>query len=308
MFKNVTDHVVQVQNEQINETENLRYRRIRIAKRVFTHVILIVVAVFAVFPIYYIIVNSLSPLATLASVSVTSMLPSITHMTLINYRALFAYQHDALLSIWLPNTLIYAGSASLIGIALSITTGIGLSRFKIPGKKAILYMLLILSTFPFVIMIIPFYDMFSSLKLTNSYAGLIIPYSAGAVIFASWLSKNYVDSIPRDFEEAAQIDGYSRTQALFKVLIPMTKPVIILSLLLAFFGPYTDYAFINIMVTSNGLWNMALGMYATTQISSQAINYGMFSAFAVVMGFPLFIVFFVFQKYLMSGFSITTYK
>lgn len=308
MLENTSKFGSAEQTETASEAKNTYYRRIRIVKRILTHVILIIIAIFAIFPIYYVIVNSFSPLSTLASVSVTSMLPTISHLSLENYAALFQYQHDALLRIWLPNTLFYAGSATLLGIALSITSGIALSRFKVPGKKAILYMLLVLSTFPFVVMIIPFYGMFASLHLTNTYIGLIIPYSAGAVIFAAWLSKNFVDSIPKDFEEAAQIDGYSRTHALFRVLLPMIKPVVILALLLSFFGPYTDYALINIMVTSNNLWNMALGMYSTSLISSHAINYGMFSAFAVVMGFPLFLVFFVFQKYLVSGFSITMYK
>ena len=297
-----------IQQKLVSDTRNNYYRRIRKTKRVLTHIVLILVGIFAVFPIYYIIINSLSPLASLASVSVTTMLPTITKLSFANYFALFTYQNDALLRFWFPNTMIYAGTATVLGLVLSITSGIGLARFNIPGKKAILYMLLILSTFPFVIMIIPYYDMFSSLHLTNTYWGLIITYSAGAVIFAAWLSKNYIDSIPKDFEEAAQIDGYSRTQALFRVLIPMTKPVLILALLLSFLGPYTDYAYINIMVTKNSLWNLALGMYATTQISSHAINYGMFSAFAVIMGLPIFIIFLVFQKYLIAGFSITMYK
>ncbi len=308
MINNVKESGLQRRADFISARKNAYFRRVRKIKRIITHLVLILVALFAVFPIYYIIVNSLSPLATLASVSVTSMLPTLTRISFGNYQALFAYQHGVLLRTWLTNTLIYAGTSSMLGIALSITSGIGLSRFRIPGRKAILYMLLVLSTFPFVIMVIPFYDMFSTLHLTNSYIGLIIPYSASAVIFAAWMNKNYVDSIPRDFEEAAQIDGYSRTQALFRVLVPMTKPVIILTLLLAFFGPYTDYALINVLVSKNSLWNMALGMYATTQISSHAINYGMFSAFAVIMGLPIFIIFIIFQRYLVSGFSITMYK
>ena len=308
MINNATESGLQRKTDFISARKNAYFRRVRKIKRIITHLVLILVAMFAVFPIYYIIVNSLSPLATLASVSVTSMLPILSRISFGNYQALFAFQHGVLLRTWLTNTLIYAGTSSMLGIALSITSGIGLSRFRIPGRKAILYMLLILSTFPFVIMVIPFYDMFSTLHLTNSYIGLIIPYSASAVIFAAWMNKNYVDSIPRDFEEAAQIDGYSRTQALFRILVPMTKPVIILTLLLAFFGPYTDYALINVLVSKNSLWNMALGMYATTQISSHAINYGMFSAFAVIMGLPIFIIFIIFQKYLVSGFSITMYK
>lgn len=294
--------------ETIIETGNTHYRRMRAIKRLITHVFLFLIAIYAIFPIYYVVINSLSAGISLASVSVSSLLPLPTKLSFQNYTGLFRFQHGALLSIWLPNTLFYAGSATILGLALALSAGLALSRFRIPGKKVILYMMLILSTFPFVIMIIPMYDMFSSLSLTNSYAGLIIPYSAGAVIFSAWLIKNYVDGIPLDFEESAQIDGYSRTQALFRILLPMVKPVLIMAMLLSFFGPYTDYAFINIMVTNGSLWNMAMGLYAYSQVSSQTINYGQFSAFAVVMGLPIFLIFLIFQKYLVSGFSISTYK
>ncbi len=138
--------------------------------------------------------------------------------------------------MWLKNTLVLDLAATAIGVALSITSGIAFSRMNVPLKKALLYMLLILSLFPFTIMVIPpFYFMFAELRLVGYYS-LIIPYSAGAVIFSSYLIKNAVDAIPKDFEEAAQVDGYTRTAALFRVLVPMSRPVISFAAVVAFMG------------------------------------------------------------------------
>ncbi|MEM3363755.1 MAG: ABC transporter permease subunit, partial [Thermoplasmatales archaeon] len=121
------------------------------------------------------------------------------------------------------------------------------------------------------------------------------------------LIKNYVDSIPRDYEEAAQLDGYSRTEALFKVLIPSAFPAVIFSFILSFMGPYTDYALAGQFLTSAHLYTLAIGMYYVST-GTVSMNYNTFAAFAVLMGLPIFIVFFVFQKYLVSGFSIGRYK
>ncbi len=294
--------------EFLSASRNMHYKRVRIIKRVITHLVLISVAIYSIFPIYYMFINSLSPGITLASVSINSLLPLPTRLSLVNYTGLFRFDGSALLKTWLPNTLFYSGVATILALGLSFSAGLALSRFRIPGKKVILYMMLILSTFPLAIMVIPLYDMFSELSLTNSYLGMILLYSGGAVIFNAWLIKNFTDGIPADFEESAQIDGHTRTQALFRVLLPMVKPVLIMSMLLAFFGPYSDYLLINMMVSNGKLDNMAQGLYKYSQISSQAINYGQFSAFSIVMGLPIFILFIAFQRYLVSGFSIATYK
>lgn len=284
--------------------KNTYFRRIRLLKRLFSHVFLILISIFAIFPIYYIVITSLSPIPALIDVSARSILPSISSLTLSNYQHII---YDYPFGTWLKNTLFLTGTSTLLGVSLALTSGIAMSRMHIPGKKALLYMMLIISTFPFVIMVIPFYFMFSRLHLVNSYFGLIIAYSAGAVIFSSWLIKNYADSIPHDYEEAAQLDGYSRTGALFRVLLPIAKPVIIFALIISFIGPYTDYALVSVLIYKPALYTLTMGMYSVVD-GTLGMNYSTFSAFALLMGLPIFIIFFAFQKYLSSGFSLSMYK
>ncbi|MGC8655942.1 MAG: sugar ABC transporter permease [Thermoplasmata archaeon] len=280
------------------------YRRIRMAKRIVSHLFLILIVIFSIFPIYYVLLMSLSPLSNLSQMSVEKLIPNLTYLTTSNYGAIL-YHYPFL--TWLKNTLIFSASATFFGVLLAISSGLALSRMNIPLRKVILYMMLILSLFPFVIMVIPFYFMFSELGLVNSYTGLIIAYSAGAVIFASWLIKNYVEMIPKDFEEAAQIDGYTKTGALFRVVLPIAKPVVIFALVLSFMGPYTDYALAGQLLTNPDMYTMAIGMYYVSQ-GTVSMNYGTYSAFAVLMGIPIFLLFFAFQRYLVSGFSIAMYK
>jgi arabinogalactan oligomer/maltooligosaccharide transport system permease protein len=301
-FLNRNMKVTENNLEEIYRMNNY-FRRMKIVKRIISHAILIIFAVFAVFPIYYVVITSLNSIGSLAEASLADLLPT-AHTSLANY-ANILFNHPFFL--WLKNTLILTGVSTIIGVLLSITSGLALSRFNIPLKHAILYMLLILTLFPFTMMVIPYYFMFAQLHLLDTYIGLIIPYSAGALIYSSYLIKNYVDNLPKDYEEAAQIDGLSRRSALFRILVPMSKPVIIFAMLIAFMGPYTDYALAGQFITSKSLYTMAIGLYYVSQ-GDIVINYGTYSAFAVLMGIPIFILFFVFQRYLVSGFSLSTYK
>ena len=201
---------------------NAYYKKIEIIKYAFSHIILVLFTIFAIFPIYYILITSFNPIGSLVTSSLSDILPNISKLTLANYNGIL-FHHPFFL--WMKNTLILTGTSTVIGVVLAIFSGFAMSRFNVPGKKSLLYTLLILALFPFTLMVIPFYFMFSELHLLDTYIGLIIPYSAGAVIYATYLIKNYVDAIPKDYEEAAQLDGYTRTEALFKILIPMAVPI-----------------------------------------------------------------------------------
>ncbi len=283
--------------------KNNYYKRIRLVKRIVSHIVLILFSLFAIFPIYYVFITSLNPIGSLGDATLRDLLPT-AKASLYNYYSII-FRHPFLL--WLRNTLFLTTTSTLIGLGLAIISGLAFSRFRIPAKHALLYTLLILTLFPFTMLVIPFYFMFAELHLLNTFIGLIIPYSAFSLIYATYLIKTYVDNIPKDYEEAAQMDGLSRRGALFRILIPMAKPVIIFSLIIAFMGPYTDYALAGQFLTSPGKYTMAIGMYYISQ-GTITVNYGVYSAFAVLMGIPIFIVFFVFQKYLVSGFSLSTYK
>jgi arabinogalactan oligomer/maltooligosaccharide transport system permease protein len=304
MDENVNTRIKIEETKNEYESKNNYYKRIKLIKRIITYVILTIISIYAVFPIYYMVILSFSPISSLGTMNLSAIIPNLSHMVTSTYVSIVK---NYPFFLWLRNTLFLTGVSSLAGVGLSITSGIVMSRFNISGKKALLYMLLILTTFPMTIMVIPYYFMFAKLHFIDNIFALLIPYSAGAVIFATYLIKNYVDAIPRDYEEAAQLDGYSKTHALFKVLIPSSFPVIVFAFILSFMGPYTDYALAGQFLTSAHLYTMAIGMYYVST-GTVSMNYNVFAAFAVLMGIPIFIIFFIFQKYLVSGFSIGKYK
>ncbi len=271
----------------------------RVVHKLLSHVVLLLTSLFALFPIYFILWTSFSRIQ-LAALS-ASILPDPHTLTLSNYAAILS---NSQFSVWLKNSLIFGTSSAVIGIGLAAFTGYGLSRFNFPGRKTLIYFVIGISLFPGIVLIIPFYFMFAKLNLIDTYIGLIIPYSAGSVIFSGILVKNYIDSIPEDLEEAALVDGYTRTGAFFRVILPMCKPILALGVLLAFVGPYTDYALANAFITSSNLWTMALGLYKTSQTVGIGFNYGIFSAFSFLMGAPILVLYMVFQRYIISGLTL----
>jgi len=272
----------------------------RMLRKIASHIVLIIATLFAIFPIYFILITSLSRVS-LAAISASSLIPSAQSITLANYMSVLGNNQ---FPIWLKNSLIFGLSSAAIGLSLAAFTGYGLSRFNFPGRRTLIYFVIGLSLFPGIVLIVPFYFMFASLNLIDTYLGLIIPYSAGSIIFSGILVKNYIDSIPEDLEEAALVDGYSRTGAFFRVTLPLCKPILALGVLLAFVGPYTDFALANVFITSPGLWTLALGLYKVSQTVGQGTNYGIFSAFSFIMGIPIIVLYIAFQRYIVSGLTL----
>jgi arabinogalactan oligomer/maltooligosaccharide transport system permease protein len=279
-----------------------RRRWIRLVKRVASHLILILACAFALFPIYFIVVTSFSTLP-IASITAHALAPNPSQLTTASYDTVLFHQSPSFLSL-LGNSLIFAGSAAAIGLLLAAFTGFALSKFNFPGRRTFVYFILLISLFPGFVMILPFYLMFAKVGLIDSYIGLIIPYSAGAVVFSGILVKNYMDSIPDDIEEAALVDGLSRTGAFFRVLIPLCYPILGLAAFLAFIGPYTDYALAHVFITTSDKWTLALGLYNINSTETGTQNYGLVTAFAIVMSLPIVAFYMVFQRYIIGGLTM----
>ncbi len=279
-----------------------RRRWVRLAKRVASHLVLILACAFALFPIYFIVVTSLSTLP-IAAITAHVLVPNPHSLTAASYNTILYHLSPSFLAL-MTNSLIFAGSAAATGLALAAFTGFALSKFNFPGRRTFVYFILLISLFPGVLLVIPYYFMFNSLGLIDTYLGLIIPYSAGAVVFSGILVKNYMDSIPDDIEEAALVDGLSRTQAFFRVLIPLCYPVLGLAAFLAFLGPYTDFALAHLFITTTNLETLALGIYSINSGDQGTQNYGLVTAFAVVMSLPIVAFYLAFQRYIIGGLTL----
>ncbi|AHC51462.1 sugar ABC transporter permease [Sulfolobus acidocaldarius SUSAZ] len=271
----------------------------KIIRLAISYLVLTVMAIISIFPIYYIVITSLNDIPSLASVSLGSLLPSK-----ISLNAYYGILFQEPFFVWLRNSLIMALGTIIISVLVAFLTGAALSRLNVPGKKALIVFLYILTFLPSVATVIPLYVMFASLHLINTYYGLILAYSSGTSIFGAYLVKIFIDTIPPEYEEAAMVDGLSRFRAYIRVLLPMTKPIVAFIMLLAFLGAYTDYALANAFITSGNMWTLTLGMYYLA-ITNHSTLYNVFAAFSVIMGVPIMAIFIAFQKYIRNVYSLS---
>jgi len=273
-----------------------------------SYLIIILIVLFAIFPIYYIVLTSFSKISSISDLTLSSMIPNLSSFTLSAYE----YVLHSQIGLWLRNSLILSAGTMAVAIAVALIAGVALSRLNIGGKKAIIVFLYILTFFPFTSIVIPLFLSFSKLGLLNNYFGLILIYSAGTAIFGAYMSKIFIDTIPKEYEEAAMVDGQSRFMSFITIVFRIALPVIIFISLLAFIAAYTDYAVVNVFVTKGSLYTLMLGLYhisaigGTSAVNSVNLNY--FSAFALLMGLPILIVFIVFQKYLTQMYSMSGTK
>ena len=211
---------------------------------------------------------------------------------------------------WFTNTFIIALAASVIQTFMVLCMAYTLSRLRFKGRKFLMNAMLVLGMFPGMLTMIILYrvladmNMFGDTGLTqmNAVPGLILVYTASSAM-GYHVAKGFFDTIPKSLDEAARVDGANRSQVLFKVILPLAKPIVIYTLLTAFMGPWGDFVFASYVSFNNsdGM-NVAVGL--NNLISTKAgitNNYTMFCAGGVIVAIPITILFICLQKYYVEG-------
>ena len=204
---------------------------------------------------------------------------------------------------WYLNTLIIALVTAVIQTVIVLCMSYTLSRFRFKLRKPLMQFMLILGMFPGMLTMIILYRVLKDLGLTqaNAVPGLILVYVASSGM-GYYVSKGFFDTIPKSLDEAARVDGATRAQVLYKIILPLAKPIVIYTILTAFMAPWGDFVFARYVSfgTSAGM-NVAVGMYGWLQLDQIGQKYTMFCAGGVVVAIPVTILFMCLQKYYVEG-------
>src|SRR5213082_3060953 len=149
------------------------------------------------------------------------------------------------------NSLIIAFGSTALSVVLGVTAAYAFSRFRVPGKDDLLFFILSTRMMPPIAVAIPIYLMYRQLGLNDTHLGLILLYTAVNVSLAVWLLKGFIDEIPREYEEAAMVDGYSRLQAFFKVVLPQAITGIAATAIFCLIFAWNEYAFAVLLTSGN---------------------------------------------------------
>ena len=258
------------------------------------HVLLIIISIVWLIPFIFI---------TLQSFRIENAMPVgyvIPHQWgFNNYIELFKSDFPK----WYLNTFIVAVVTALLQTVIVLCMSYTLSRFRFKMRKPLMKFMLILGMFPGMLTMIILYRVLADLGLTqaNAVPGLILVYVASSGM-GYYVSKGFFDTIPKSLDEAARVDGASRATVLTKIILPLSKPIVIYTILTAFMAPWGDFVFAKYVSfgTSSGM-NVAVGMYKWLTNDMIGSRYTMFCAGGVIVAIPVAILFMCLQKYYVEG-------
>ena len=208
--------------------------------------------------------------------------------------------------LWARNSIIISFIVTLTGVIFASTGGYALSRFRFKGREFGMTAILTTQMFPATMLLLPFFILLSYLGLINSYIGLIIIYSSTALPFCIWQMKGYYDTIPPSLEESARIDGCSRFQAFYKIILPLSSPALVITALFSFMASWSEYVVAAIILQDPKLYTLPLGL--KTFQASLSTQWGLYAAGAVVVSIPVTILFISLSRYLVSGLTMGSVK
>ena len=204
---------------------------------------------------------------------------------------------------WFVNTAIMGVATAFLQTIFILSMSYVLSRLRFKGRKGLMNIMLILGMFPGFLTMILIYKVFFDFGLTENMAplGLIIVYCASSGM-GYYVSKGFFDTIPKSLDEAARVDGATRWQVFYKVIMPLSKPIIIYTILMGFMAPWGDFMLASYLIHENSVgMSVAVGMYKWLSRTNMNDYYTMFCAAGVIVAIPVVTVFLALQKYYVEG-------
>ena len=271
------------------------------------HVLIISVCLFSLFPLYLVVVSSFN---STGSLRLDSFIPR--EISFANYKMLFTDPTIPYMT-WVKNSLIIAGATAVLSVTIGSASAFAFSRLNFKGRKAGIQMLLLVQMFPAILAISAVYVIMErvytfapSLGL-GTQAGLLLIYLGGAMGVNIWLLKGFVDSIPKELDEAAKIDGASAVQTYWLIFMPLAAPVLAVVALLSFIGTFNEFILARLFLVDMESRTVAVGLqqFIGGQYSE---NWGPFAAGSIIASIPIVIIFLSLQKYIVNGLTAGSVK
>jgi arabinogalactan oligomer/maltooligosaccharide transport system permease protein len=256
----------------------------------FIYLDLVIVAVVVIYPLLWVVGTSLNSRAGVTG----SIIPAIP--TLDNYIRLFT---KTKYGNWYLNTLLVAILTTIFSIVLHTMTAFVFARFRFRGRKMGLLFVMILQLFPSFMGLTALYMVALNFGMLNNLMMLVIIYVAGGIPQNIWLVRGFMLNIPRSLDEAAFIDGASKVQLFFNVILPLSLPIITFISVTSFMGPWMDYMLPRYLINQNEKRTLAIGLF--DMISGTNNDVTAFCAGSVLVAIPITCLYMFFQKFLLEG-------
>lgn len=272
------------------------YKTRRIVSNTLIYIILAVLGIIWVSPLVYLVLHSFRAegLST-----VPYLIPQ--SYTFDNYIKLFTNTATLNFPRWYLNTFVVAVFACIISTLSVLMVSYAFSRLRFKSRKKFLNVGMILGMFPGFMTMIAIYYLLKAIGLNQTLVALVICYSSGAGL-GFQISKGFFDTIPRALDEAATVDGATRNQIFWKIILPMSKPIVVYTVLTSFIGPWTDFILCKLIMGDNvDNYTVAIGLQKMLTPEFMTTYYKQFLAGSVLVALPITILFLKMQKYYVEG-------
>ncbi len=262
------------------------------AASVLLHATLVVATLISIFPVVWLVLTSLKPRDGWLS----SELEIFNQPSLDNYTRVLG---DTPFPTWLLNSVLAAALTTVLGVFVASTTGYAISRFRFPGYRGVMWMLLVTQMFPVAILIVPLYNLMAALGLLNRIPGLVIAYLTVAVPFCAWMMKSYFDSIPREIDQAGLVDGLTPFGTFWRVVLPLARPSLAVTAFYCFMTAWGEVAYATVFMSAEEKRTLAVGLQQF--VGQHWSDWGLLTASAVLIAIPAAVVFLLVQRHLVAG-------
>lgn len=268
------------------------------------HVVGVLAVLYAVFPIVYVLSASLSPSGTL-----TGSNDLFAQVSGVNYAALA----DTKFWTWMGNTLVIGVATAVGTVLMGAAAAYAFSRFRFAGRRLGLTSLLIIQMFPQMLAFVAIFLLLISLGEVvptlglNSKLALICVYLGGALGVNTFLMYGFFNTVPRELDEAAKIDGASHAQVYWTIILRLVTPILAVVALLSFISTFGEFIIARVVLQSESNWTLAVGLYGWVSSLLEA-NWGLFAAGAVLSAIPVLALFLFLQKYIVGGLTAGSVK
>ncbi len=272
---------------------------------VLSHAALIAASAAAIYPVLWVLKMALSPGQSFDS----SPSPLPTALSLEHFAAVTSHSDSSgtwLFGHQLFNSLMVAVATTVVGMALSCTAAYAFSRQRFPGREAGLMAFLLTQIFPGVVMMIPLYILLDAAGLLDSLTGLVLVYSTTSVPFCTWMLKGYFDTIPRDLEEAAIMDGAGPWTTFWRVVLPLARPALAVTALFSFMTAWNEFILAATLMNDASMFTLPVALQR--YVGEYQTDWGSFAAGAILVSLPVMALFYALQKHLVGGLTAGAVK
>ena len=278
------------------------------------HALLVTATVVTLYPILWVVAIAFSGRQNLAIVDVPAdaafldrlraIVPWPAHWSIANFVSVFTDQPFAR---WMLNSAVVAALAALIGVGLACFAAYAFSRFRFPGQRIGMMSFLVSQMFPGTLMLIPLYIIVVQwLGLGSTRAGLLLVYATTSIPFSIWMLKGYFDTIPRELEEAAIMEGAGAGTVFWRIVLPLAKPALAITALFSFMSAWNEFILAATFMDKEEMYTAPVGLRFFVGGFSQ--QWGYFAAGSILVSIPVVVLFLYLQKYLVSGLTAGSVK